>query len=59
MTEKKEAARIARNRYMREWRAKNPDKAKAIRERYWEKKAMQAEREEGNDCERQNRVICN
>ena len=36
-----EAARIARNKYMREWRAKNPDKVRATKERYWEKKAAQ------------------
>ena len=36
-----EAARIARNKYMREWRTKNPDKVRATKERYWEKKAAQ------------------
>lgn len=35
-----EQAREARNRYQREWRAKNKDKCKAIRERYWMKKAL-------------------
>ncbi|WP_373844427.1 hypothetical protein [Clostridium sp.] len=29
----------ARNKYMREWRAKNKDKVKVIQERYWKKKA--------------------
>ena len=43
MDQKKEAARLARNRYMREWRAKNPDKVRATKERYWEKKAAQTE----------------
>lgn len=34
-------ARAAKNRYMREWRRKNPDKDRAIKERYWQKKAEQ------------------
>lgn len=34
-----EAARAARNEYAREWRRKNPEKAAAIHERYWNKKA--------------------
>ena len=29
-----EEARRARNAYLREWRRKNPDKAKAIKDRY-------------------------
>ena len=33
---KKAAARYARN-----WRRKNPEKVKATRERYWQKKAAQ------------------
>lgn len=37
-----EEARAARNEYYRKWCKKNPDKAKAIRERYWEKKAQTA-----------------
>lgn len=32
----------ARREYYREWRKKNPDKVKAIQERYWMKKAMAA-----------------
>lgn len=35
-------AREARNAYMREWKRKNKDKVKAARERYWEKKAREA-----------------
>lgn len=38
-------AREARKQYMKEWRAKNPDKVKAINERYWAKKAKESERE--------------
>jgi len=29
----------AQRAYFKEWRAKNPDKVKAIRERFWKKKA--------------------
>ena len=34
-----DAAREARNRYYREYRAKNRDRIKAIRQRYWERRA--------------------
>lgn len=34
-----EKAKEARNKYMREWRAKNKDRVKVIQERYWKKKA--------------------
>lgn len=34
-----EAARRARAQYMREWRAKNKDREKASRERYWNRVA--------------------
>lgn len=44
MTEKElEAAREARNAYYRKWRKNNPDKVKAIKDRYWLKKAKSAE----------------
>lgn len=36
----KEAARLARNQYMREWRRKNPEKARAIAERHWIRKGL-------------------
>ena len=35
----KEAARQARNAYLRAWRRKNPDKVKEMHEKYWLKKA--------------------
>jgi len=38
-TERKEAARQARNAYHKAWRAKNKDKVKETNARYWEKKA--------------------
>lgn len=37
-----EAARQARNAYMRAWRKANPERVKAINERYWLKRAQQA-----------------
>ncbi len=37
--EKKKAAAEARNAYAREWRAKNPEKVRAINQRYWERRA--------------------
>lgn len=42
-----EAARLARNRYKREWAKKNPEKVKAANRRYWERKAQEAEALEG------------
>lgn len=36
------AAREERNRYYREYRAKNKEKIKAIQRRYWEKKATES-----------------
>lgn len=49
-----DAARAARNEYLREWRKNNPEKARAIRERYWEKKALEAaaEQEQAYDEQR-------
>lgn len=35
-------AKEARRQYMRAWQRANPEKRKAARERYWEKKAQQA-----------------
>jgi hypothetical protein len=32
-------AKQERNKYMRDWRAKNKERVKASQERYWEKKA--------------------
>lgn len=37
-------AKKARAAYAREWRAKNKDKVSAAHERYWEKKAREAEK---------------
>lgn len=34
-----EKAREAQNAYAREWRAKNPEKVKAAKLRYWARKA--------------------
>lgn len=37
-----EAARQARNAYQREYKRKNPDKAKQYMANYWERKAIEA-----------------
>lgn len=39
-----EKAKEARRAYKREWNRRNPDKVKAAQERYWERKAEEAER---------------
>ena len=39
-TEMSEAAKEAKREYERRWRKENPDKVKAIRSRYWEKRAL-------------------
>ena len=36
--EQREKIREARNRYLREWRRRNPDKVQAQIERYWMRK---------------------
>lgn len=41
-----EAAKEARRAYKREWNRRNPEKVKAAQERYWTKKAEQAEQAE-------------
>lgn len=38
-----EEARKQQREYLRRWRAANPDKVKAARLRYWEKRARAAE----------------
>lgn len=50
-----DGAKAARAAYAKEWRRKNPEKQRAIANRYWEKKAAQAagsvapgESQEGN-----------
>lgn len=46
-----DAARAAVNEYMREWRKRNKDKAKAAKIRYWEKKAKEAAAAEESDSD--------
>ncbi len=41
------AKREARRAYQKEWRQKNPDKVRANRERFWEKKAREMMAESG------------
>ena len=53
-----EAARLARNKYQREWHRAHPEKEREYRQRYWERKAKQdaekrqkaAESERGDDA---------
>lgn len=45
------AARAAKNEYLREWRKKNPEKVKAAANRYWAKKAAQAEAAKEEKCD--------
>ena len=41
-----EEAKQAKREYEKRWRERNPEKIKAIRRRYWEKKAARAKQEE-------------
>lgn len=41
-------AREARNAYMRDWRKRNKEKARAIQQRFWERKARQIDSERHN-----------
>lgn len=41
-----ERAKAARRAYKRKWAKENPEKVKAAQERYWNKKAAEAEKEE-------------
>ena len=42
-----EKARLARNAYYREWRRKNPERNKAIQERYWVRKVERMKESSG------------
>ncbi len=48
-------AREERNRYAREWRAKNKDKVRETNRKYWEKRALKlfeaSKKKEGSQCE--------
>ena len=44
-------ARAARNAYKREWNKKHPDRVKAHQERYWSRKAAQAEAAQSKPAE--------
>ena len=45
-----ELARIERNQYHREWRAKNPDKVKERNRKYWERRALKAVEQKGEEA---------
>lgn len=44
-----EKARQARNKYAREWRARNRDKVKANNQRYWARKAASTAEQEAEN----------
>ena len=44
--QQREAARQAKNAYLRSWRKKNPDKFKAQQDRYWARKAEQMQKDQ-------------
>jgi uncharacterized protein YvpB len=46
-----EEAKAARNAYKREWAKKNRDKVRTYMERYWNKKAEQAQQPEAQPAE--------
>lgn len=46
-----EEAKAARRAYKREWARRNPDKVKAIQDRYWQRKAEQAQSAPGDGTE--------
>lgn len=44
-------ARAAKNEYMKQWRAKNKDRVRAINQRYWERRAAKREGEKTDHAE--------
>lgn len=44
-------ARAAKNEYMKQWRAKNKDRVRAINQRYWERRAAKREEEKVDHAE--------
>ena len=44
-----ELAKAERNKYAREWRAKNKDKVKENNARYWARRALKAQKEAAED----------
>ena len=53
MNQTDETIKKLQREYLRQWRAKNPDKVKAATRRYWEKKAAQLKAGEA-DAENEN-----
>jgi hypothetical protein len=45
-----EQAKEAQRLYIREWRKRNPDKVRAIQDRYWEKRLAKMKAEENAAC---------
>ena len=51
-----ERAKELRRKYLREWRAKNPDKMRKYAESYWARKAEKIEKELNNADNGENRA---
>lgn len=51
-----EAAKEARRAYKREWNRRNPEKVRAAQERYWMRKAQQAQETQGERQTQQEAV---
>lgn len=47
-----EGALQAKREYERKWRAENKERMKAIRERYWEKKAKKEQENENKEADK-------
>ena len=52
-TELTKEARDAKNEYMKQWRAKNKDRVRAINQRYWEKRAKEIKALGGDNSEQE------
>lgn len=52
-TELTKEARAAKNEYMKQWRAKNKDRVRAINQRYWEKRAKEIKALGGDNSEQE------
>lgn len=52
-------AKELKKAYEREWRKKNPEKCRAIRDRYWEKRLAKMQAEKADACteKKENEVM--
>ena len=54
MRQLSEKAKELRNAYQREWKRRNPERARQYNQTYWEKKAKKAEEEQTNITKTKN-----